>query len=49
LTHPSTPSPPGKLTKSEDLLHEVTLDMEPEDGVLWIYGVGGEEVLAFAV
>lgn len=22
--------------------------MEPEDGVLWIYGVGGEEVLAFA-
>ena len=30
-----------------DLLHEVSLDMEPEDDVLWIYGVEGEEVLAF--
>ena len=35
------------LGEDEDLLHEVSLDMEPEDGVLWIYGVGGEEVLAF--
>ena len=35
------------LSEDEDLLHEVSLDMEPEDGVLWIYGVGGEEVLAF--
>ena len=35
------------LGEDEDLLHEVSLDMEPEDGVLWIYGVRGEEVLAF--
>ena len=35
------------LGEDEDLLHEVSLSMEPEDGVLWIYGVGGEEVLAF--
>jgi hypothetical protein len=35
------------LGEDEDLLHEVSLDMEPEDGVLWIYGIGGEEVLAF--
>jgi hypothetical protein len=35
------------LGEDEDLLHDVSLEMEPEDGVLWIYGVGGEEVLAF--
>ena len=35
------------LGEDEDLLHEVSLGMEPEDGVLWIYGVGDEEVLAF--
>ena len=35
------------LGEDEDLLHEVSLGMEPEDGVLWIYGVRGEEVLAF--
>ncbi|UEM18445.1 hypothetical protein JL100_015045 [Skermanella mucosa] len=35
------------LGEDEDLLHDVSLDMEPEDGVLWIYGIGGEEVLAF--
>jgi len=35
------------LGEDEDLLHEVSLDMEPEDGVLWIHGVGGDEVLAF--
>jgi hypothetical protein len=35
------------LGEDEDLLHEVSLDMEPEDGVLWIYGIGDEEVLAF--
>lgn len=35
------------LGEDEDLLHEVSLSMEPEDGVLWIYGVGDEEVLAF--
>ena len=27
------------LGEDEDLLHEVSLDMEPEDGVLWIYGI----------
>jgi hypothetical protein len=27
------------LGEDEDLLHEVSLGMEPEDGVLWIYGV----------
>jgi hypothetical protein len=33
------------LGENEDPL-EISLDMEPEDGVLWIYGVAGEEVLA---
>jgi hypothetical protein len=35
------------LGEDEDLMHEVSLGMEPEDGVLWIYGLKGEEVLAF--
>ena len=35
------------LGEDEDLLHEVSLYMEPEHGVLWIYGIGDEEVLAF--
>jgi hypothetical protein len=24
------------------------MDMEPEDGVIWVYGVGDDGVLAFA-
>ena len=35
------------LGEDEDLLHEVSLYMELEHGVLWIYGIGDEEVLAF--
>ena len=40
---------PEMLGEDKDLLHDVSLEMEPEDDVLWIYGVGGEEVLAFTV
>ena len=35
------------LGEDEDLLHKVSLYMVPEHGVLWIYGIGDEEVLTF--
>ena len=36
------------LGEDEALLHDVALEMEPEDGCLWVYGVGeGNETIAF--
>ena len=32
----------------EDLIHELTLGLEPEDGVIWVYGVDDDDgTLAF--
>ncbi len=31
-----------QLGVEEDLLHEISIDMEPEDGVIWVYGLGDE-------
>lgn len=32
----------------EDLIHKLTLGLEPEDGVIWVYGIDdGDGVLAF--
>ena len=35
------------LSEDEDWLHELSIDMFPEDGRLWIYGVGEDGVTAF--
>ena len=35
------------LGGDEDWLHELSIDMFPEDGRLWIYGVGEDGVPAF--
>ncbi|MGF6227674.1 hypothetical protein QFZ27_001629 [Inquilinus ginsengisoli] len=35
------------LGEDEDWLHELSIDMEPEDGRLHIYGVGEDGVTAF--
>ncbi len=35
------------LGENEDWLHDIANEMEPEDGCLWIYGVGEKEILAF--
>lgn len=32
---------------SEELIHELTLGLEPEDGVIWIYGLDDDGTLAF--
>jgi hypothetical protein len=36
-----------QLDEDEDRLHDVANDMEIEDGVIWVYGVGEDGVLAF--
>ena len=35
------------LGEDEDWLHELSIDMFPEDGCLWVYGVGEDGVPAF--
>lgn len=35
------------LAEDEDWLGDIAIDMDPEDGHLWIYGVGDEQVAAF--
>ena len=35
------------LGEDQDWLHELSIDMFPEDGRLWVYGVGEDSVTAF--
>jgi hypothetical protein len=35
------------LGEDEDWLSDIAIDMEIEDGVIWVYGVGEDGVLAF--
>jgi hypothetical protein len=35
------------LGEDEDWLHELSIDMFPEDGCLWVYGIGEDGVPAF--
>lgn len=35
------------LGEDEDWLFDLSIDMEPEDGSLWVYGVGEDGVPAF--
>lgn len=37
------------LQEDEDFLHEIVIDMEPEDGVISVYGVGEEYTPAFTL
>ena len=32
-----------RLGVDEDLIHELTLALEPEDGVIWVYGVDDDD------
>lgn len=36
-----------ELGEDVDLLHEVALEMDVEDGVIWVYDLDGDGVLAF--
>ena len=35
------------LGENEDWLHDVANEMDVEDGVIWVYGVGEDGVMAF--
>jgi hypothetical protein len=35
------------LGEDEDRLHDLSIDMFPEDGCLWVYGLGEDGVPAF--
>lgn len=35
------------LGESEDWLFDVANEMDVEDGVIWVYGVGDDDVMAF--
>gem|GEM_PF-1968196 len=35
------------LGREEDLLREIASQLEPEDGMLWVYDVGDSQILAF--
>jgi hypothetical protein len=35
------------LGEDEDRLLDVAMEMEPEDGVIWVHGVGEDGVMAF--
>ena len=36
-----------QLGEDEDWLFDLAAEMEPEDGVIWVYGIGDNGVLAF--
>jgi len=36
-----------QLGVDEDLLHEISISMEPEDGVIWVGGLGDHCIMAF--
>jgi hypothetical protein len=35
------------LGEDEDWLRDIANGMEPEDGLIWVYGVGDDGVMAF--
>jgi hypothetical protein len=35
------------IGEDEDWLHDLSIDMFPEDGCLWVYGIGEDGVPAF--
>jgi hypothetical protein len=36
-----------ELGEDEDWLFDVANEMDPEDGVIWVYGIGDDGVMAF--
>ena len=35
------------LGEDEDLLHEISIEMEPEDGLIGVHGIGDDDTPAF--
>ena len=48
ITHLSTIARVAQiLGEDEDLLHDISIEMEPEDGVIHVYGIGDDYTPAF--
>lgn len=37
------------LGENEELLHDITDQMDTEDGLIWVYGTNEDPVMAFSV
>ena len=37
----------AELGETADRIFDLAIDMEPEDGVIWVYGLGEDTVMAF--
>jgi len=35
------------LGEDLDWLHDISIEMEPEDGIIWVYGLGEEQTPSF--
>jgi hypothetical protein len=38
----------AELEEDEDRLWDIATEMEPEDGLIWVYGIGDDGVMAFS-
>jgi hypothetical protein len=48
VSHVTTISQIAKeLGENEDWLFDVAVEMEPEDGLIWVHGIGDDGVMAF--
>lgn len=36
-----------ELDENDDWLFDFAAEIEPEDGLIWVYGMGDDEVMAF--
>jgi hypothetical protein len=37
----------AELGEDQDWLFDIASEMEPEDGLIWVYGLGDEQTMAF--
>ncbi|PHP26171.1 hypothetical protein [Limimaricola cinnabarinus] len=38
----------AELGETVDRIFDLAIDMEPEDGVIWVYGPGDDSMIAFS-
>ena len=38
----------AELSETVERIFELAIDMETEDGVIWVYGLGDDSVIAFS-
>jgi hypothetical protein len=38
----------AELGETVDRIFDLAINMEPEDGVIWVYGLGDDSIIAFS-